>query len=324
MLTYCHLQISEREEISRGLAARESITSIARRLGRSRKTISQEIHRNCQADGIYSPHQAQSAYRERRQKQSILERDIDLQTFVADCLHEGWSPEQINGRLGLQPAAGFRVISFETIYRYIYSPAAKALMLWNELMQRHKKRGKNRALVPKNTIKGRVSIHERPEVVNNRSEYGHWEADYMICAKHQPVLVLHERKSKFTRIFKLSGRTAAETISSIQNALKVVTKSLRKSMTFDNDQGFALHQNLTKMFGMKTWFCDAYASWQKGGVENTNGRLRRWLPNATDLTQISNQAFKEIEIAYNSVPRKCLGYRTPAEVWTNAVANATN
>lgn len=323
MCAYRHLQISEREEISRGLATRESITSIASRLGRSRKTISQEVHRNSRAGGIYSPCGAQAAYKERRQKQSILERDADLQTFVVECLHVGWSPDQICGRLGLQEEKSFRQVSHETIYRFIYSPFAKGLMLWNELALRHKKRGKKRALVPKNTIKGRVSIHERPEAANDRSEFGHWEADYMICAKHQPVLVLHERKSKFTRIFKLAGRTAAETISSIQTAFKALEKGMRKSMTFDNDQGFALHGNLTQMFGMKTWFCDAYASWQKGGVENTNGRLRRWLPNATDLTQLSNRDFKEIEHAYNSVPRKCLGYRTPAEVWTKAVAGLT-
>lgn len=323
MSFYVHLQLHEREEIFRGLARGDTITSIALCLGRSRKTISQEIHRNS-ADGVYSPLQAQQAYINRRGHPPVLQRDEDLQTFVIEGLQAGWSPEQISGRLKQQETPVFACPSHETIYRYIYSPAAKALQLWKDLCHSRKKRGKKRASTPKNTIKGRVSIHERPIEANDRSEVGHWEADYMICANHQPVLVLHERKTKFTQIFKLMGRTAGETIACIQTALKAMPECMRKSMTFDNDQGFASHSNLHAMFNMKTWFCDAYASWQKGGVENTNGRLRRWLPKGIDLSQISPAAFREIEDAYNNVPRKCLNYATPAEVWTRAIANASN
>ena len=161
------------------------------------------------------------------------------------------------------------------------------------------------------TIKDRVSIHERPKTVDGRTEGGHWEGDLIICKRTRPVLVLHERKSRVTLAARLAGKTAAETISVMLAVFARIEPALRKSITFDNDTAFAQHALLRTMRAMTTWFCDAYASWQKGGVENANGRLRRWLPRQIDIDQVSDEEIQDIVVTANLTPRKCLGFKTP-------------
>ena len=125
------------------------------------------------------------------------------------------------------------------------------------------------------------------------------------------MLVLHERKSRVTLAARLAGKTAAETISVMLAVFARIEPALRKSITFDNDTAFAQHALLRTMRAMTTWFCDAYASWQKGGVENANGRLRRWLPRQIDIDQMSDEEIQDIVITANLTPRKCLGFTTP-------------
>ncbi len=138
-------------------------------------------------------------------------------------------------------------------------------------------------------IKDRASIHDRPKDVETRADIGHWEGDLIICKRTRPVLVLHERKSRVTLAARLAGKTAAETISVMLAVFGPINPALRKSVTFDNDTAFAQHALLRTMHDMTTWFCDAYASWQKGGVENANGRLRRWLPPHLDIDQVFDE-----------------------------------
>ena len=133
----------------------------------------------------------------------------------------------------------------------------------------------------------------------------------VICKHARPVLVLHERKSRLTLAARLIGKTAAETISTMLAVFARVDPRLRKSITFDNDTAFAQHALLRTMRDMTTWFCDAYASWQKGGIENANGRLRRWLPRNLDIDQLSDYDIQEIVLTANLTPRKCLGFKTP-------------
>jgi hypothetical protein len=125
------------------------------------------------------------------------------------------------------------------------------------------------------------------------------------------ALVLHESKSRVTLAARLAGKTAAETISVMLAVFARVEPALRKSITFDNDTAFAQHALLRTMRAMTTWFCDAYASWQKGGVENANGRLRRWLPRQIDIDKVSDEEIQDIIITANLTPRKCLGFKTP-------------
>src|ERR1700746_2579109 len=158
---------------------------------------------------------------------------------------------------------------------------------------------------------GSLSIHQRPKNIDARTEAGHWEGDLIICKRTRPVLVLHERKSRVTLAARLAGKTAAETISVMLAIFARIKPALRKSITFDNDTAFAQHGLLQSMRAMATWFCDAYASWQKGGVENANGRLRRWLPRHIDIDRLSDAEIQDIVIPANLTPRKCLGFKTP-------------
>jgi len=311
MRSYSHLSDDERDQIGILRAGGRSIGAIARTLGRAKTTISRELQRNALPSGGYSPLHAAGAYQLRRRREAILEREAALRLFVGDRLAEGWTPEQISGWLKSGNEPRLRAIGCETIYAFIYRTAQRAEALWRYLTRRHKRRRPRRARPSRDTIKDRASIHDRPKTIENRGEAGHWEGDLIICKRTRPVLVLHERKSRVTLAARLTGKTAAETISAMLAVFGRIDPHLRRSITFDNDTAFAQHGLLTTMRDMTTWFCDAYASWQKGGVENANGRLRRWLPRHLDIDRTSDQDIQEIVLTTNLTPRKCLGFKTP-------------
>ncbi|MGH6845664.1 MAG: IS30 family transposase [Methylocella sp.] len=311
MRSYSHLFDDERDQIGILRAAGQSMSAIARALGRAKTTISRELRRNALPSGGYSPLHAAGAYQLRRRREAILEREANFRRFVHDRLAEGWAPEQISGWLKAGNEPMLRAIGCETIYAFIYRVAQKTETLWRYLPRRHKRRHPRRARPARDLIKDRASIHDRPKAVETRGEAGHWEGDLIICKRMRPVLVLHERKSRVTLVARLMGKTAAETISAMLAVFGRVDKRLRKSITFDNDTAFAQHGLLRTMRDMATWFCDAYASWQKGGVENANGRLRRWLPRRLDIDQLSDEDIQEIVLTANLTPRKCLGFKTP-------------
>jgi IS30 family transposase len=311
MPSYVHLSEDERDQIGVQQAAGCSAGAIARALGRAKSTISRELRRNSLAGGRYSPLHAAGAYLLRRQREAVVEKDQPLGAFVRDRLAEGWSPEQIAGWLKSGAERGLRAIGCETIYAFIYRAAHKAEELWRYLTRRHRCRRARRARPSRDTIRDRASIHDRPKAIETRAEAGHWEGDLIICKRTRPVLVLHERKSRVTLAARLTGKTAAETISVMLAVFGRIDPALRKSVTFDKDTVFAQHGLLRTMRDMTTWFCDAYASWQKGGVENANGRLRRWLPRHLDIDRVSDEEIQDVVLTANLTPRKCLGFKTP-------------
>ena len=315
MLGYVHLGREERDEIatlrSKGLGVR----AISRELNRSASTISRELRRNACDSGSYRPHVADGGYMLRRQRPARLERDARLAGYVTDRLTEGWTPEQIAGRLKLGIEKGLTAISMEAIYAWIYRQAQKPLKLWKCLPRRRARRRPMAARVSKDRIADKVHISKRSDAADTRTEPGHWEADLVICRHSRPVLVLHERRSRLTLMTRLAGKTAAETISALMAILKRLSPSMRGSVTFDNDTCFARHQYLRNMLSATTYFCDAYASWQKGGIENANGRIRRWLPRGTDLDEVEEDEIQDIAMTINLTPRKCLGYRSPVEAF---------
>ena len=310
---YRHLTPEDREQIAVLRAAGHSNGSIAAALGRSPSTISRELRRNGLDSGRYSARVADGAYMARRQRDAVLECDERLARFVRNRLTEGWSPQQISGWLRSGAEPGLRAVCMETLYAFVYRARQKTEELWRYLVRRRARRRSLRARPSRDTIKDRVSIHERPESVNDRSELGHWEGDLIICQRTRPVLVLHERKSRLTLAARLTGKSAAETAAAIIAIFRRLDPRIRQSITFDNDTCFARHAQLREVLDMATWFCDAYASWQKGGIENANGRLRRWLPRQTNLDDLSDEDMQEIVMTYNLTPRKCLGYITPIQ-----------
>jgi transposase, IS30 family len=308
-----HLRLEERERLAVLRAAGLSLRAIAGQLGRAASTISRELRRNALPRGGYLPVHAEGCYLERRRRPAILERDAKLARFVRERLLEGWTPEQIAGWLKRGEERKLRAVSCETIYAFIHRAGQRAEKLWRLLPRGRAKRGRRRARQPRTTIAGRRSIHERPEAVERRREAGHWEGDLLICRRTRPVLVLKERKTRFVLAARLAGKSAAETVAVMMAVFRRLDPRLRASVTFDNDTAFARHGLLASACAMATWFCDAYASWQKGAVENANGRLRRDLPRDLDLDALTDAELQEIVLAHNLTPRKCLGFLTPVQ-----------
>jgi transposase, IS30 family len=308
-----HLRLEEREQLAGLRAEGLSLRAIAARLGRAASTISRELRRNALPRGGYLPVHAEGCYLERRQRPAILEHDAELGRFVRERLLEGWTPEQIAGRLKRGEERQLRPVSLETIDAFIHRAGQRAEKLWRLLPRGRAKRGHRPARQPRTTSAGRASIHDRPEAVAERHEAGHGEGDLLICRRTRPVLVLKERKTRFVLAARLAGKSAAETVAIMMAVFRRLDPRLRASITFANDTAFARHGLLASACAMTTWFCDAYASWQEGAVENANGRLRRDLPRGLDLDALGDAELQEIVLSHDLTPRKCLGFLTPAQ-----------
>jgi IS30 family transposase len=267
----------------------------------------------------YRPAYAQEQARARRWSGSRLERDDALRDEVLGRLASGWSPEQVAGRLARD--AGGAVISHESIYRFIYAQQRRTKDgAWRHYLPRAKaKRGwrGKRGGSPASFIKDRRPITERPAAADDRQAPGHWEADYMLFATYgQAILVAHERASRTTLVLRTSNRRAEPTAQALDSLLRPIPQSLRTTLTVDNGTEFAQHYRLHQL-GIDTFFCDPHSPWQKGGVENAIGRLRRYLPRKTNLDTLSAEQLRDIASAGNQTPGKCLDFQTPAEALSN-------
>ena len=314
---YDQLSLEERCEVARLHAEGRSVRQIAAALDRSASSISRELRRNRGTQIGYKPAHAQERAKARRWKGSKLDRDAGLREEVLAGLRRGWSPEQVCAFLERRHAK--RVIGPETIYRFIaaqiarhkdyswrlYLPRAKAKRGW-----RGRKGGSSALHISK-----RVPIAQRPAEIEDRALPGHWEADLMLFAKYgQAILALHERSSRLLLAAKPHGKEALPIANMIAGLLQPLPTELRRSVTFDNGTEFARHYELHRL-AIETFFCDPYAPWQKGGVENAIGRMRRAIPRKTDLANLSVRQLSALVRAYNNTPRKCLDWRSPAEVF---------
>ena len=320
--SYDQLSLDQRCEIARLREAGRSIRQIAAALDRQPSTISRELKRNTGSGPRAEPYRASYAQQQtaaRRWSGCKLDRNDELREQVLGRLRQGWSPEEVVGRMRLE--AGRTVIGCETIYRFIYAQLKRTNdFSWRHYLPRAKhRRGyrhKRGGLSPALTMKGRVPIHERPEEALGRLQPGHWEADFMLFAGYgQQILVLHERTSRLTALVRTPNRQARPTARALAQLMDPLPEALRRSLTFDNGTEFAEHHRL----GLATYFCDPHAPWQKGGVENAIGRFRRWLPRRTDLDQLEPDDIIRAAQAYNHTPRKRLDYLTPAEVFSRVL-----
>lgn len=312
---YTQLSLEERHTISFLYKGGESTQKIATALARSPSTISREIKRNMTKTKGYQPSYAQQQTAGRRWRGSQLERQPALRSSVLESLTMGQSPETIAGRLALEQ--GCKVVSYESIYRFIYAQIRRTQdYTWrNYLPRRRSKRGwrGRKGGSPVRFIKDRASIHERPKHVLKRTGPGHWEADLMLFSTYgQSMLVAHERSSRALMLFKLKSKEAKGVTSQLLSLFSCLPRPLAKTVTFDNGTEFAEHYRL-KELGIKTYFCDVRSPWQKGGIENAIGRLRAVLPRKTNIERLEAKDIERIVAHYNHTPRKCLGYKTPAE-----------
>ncbi|MEJ8476891.1 IS30 family transposase [Roseibium algae] len=320
---YHHLTLDERRKIERWRQAKVSPCSMAKALGRHRSTIFRELKRNHFKDdqwpdinGYYAVAAHGDSAKRRSRKRKLI-KYADLCHLVDERIKAGWTPEQIAGRMRFENAA-LRVCQ-ETIYRYIYSKEGMAKELWWYLPTHRKSRKPRRSrkrLPPK--FNRHVSILFRPDTVAHRREFGHWEGDLMLFKQHfgqSNVTSLVERMSRFTVLLKNANRKTKPVLGKVIEAIRHLPISSRQSITFDRGTEFVGWPHLQAEIGTQTWFCDPSAPWQKGTVENTNRRARRWLHRQLDLKHVSQADLKDICDRLNDTPRKCLAWKTPAEVF---------
>lgn len=318
----------EREAISRGLAAGQSINAIARTLGRPPSTVSREIARN----GGRAQYRATAADaaawdRAQRPKPCRLAEQPALCAVVATQLEAGWSPEQISGWLReTYPNECAMYVSPETIYRSLYVQARGVLK--KELtayLRRHRAMRRSRRATGADDGRGRmldaVSIAVRPASVAERAVPGHWEGDLLAGAGNSYIATLVERRSRFVLLVKVPTKDTQSVTTALIQAARHLPAGLMLSLTVDRGREFAQHHRFTLATDVTVYFCDPQSPWQRGSNENTNGLLRQYFPHGMDLGPVSQLSLDAVAHSLNTRPRKTLGFRTPAEVFADFVAS---
>jgi IS30 family transposase len=317
MKEYTQLTAKEREKLYKLLQGGISQNAIAKALGRNKSTISREQKRNKYSNEIrYLPDIAHKMAQGRRHNQvRKLDKYTEIKKVLIEKMEKKWSPDVIAAKS--KELCGVKV-STETLYQFIYSDEGASLKLPQLLATRRPKRNKRHMRKQrKPIIPDRTSILERPDSANNRSESGHFEGDLTFFEGDQSanLLVLTERKSRFTLFVKNGSKKSRETIKNTFNALASIPEKIRKSVTFDNGSEFAKHALLRDHLGTKTYFYNPHSPWQKGQVEKTNAMLHRFIPKKTSIRSLSEKEINDIQNQFNSIPRKILGYKSPMELF---------
>lgn len=349
-----HRKLTEAERMLLGQWLKQGIAKkeIARRLGRDIKTIRRELTRNKtrvavgkDREEIYEPVHAHAVAMERKQhawmsKQPLKNKNI--YSYVLEHLKDGWSPEQISGRLKEVDHRGEKdwQICMETIYQFVYKPKTdvtktgqlgemdlrkknpKTILtvtdhtrpLYEYLRRKQvKRRKRNGRKVQRVRIPDRVSIHDRPNIVTGRKQFGHWEGDSIVGKHHASGLhTEYERVASLIRFERLTRITADDVVRAAKKIFVPMPEKARRSTTLDNGSEHTKHAE----FGLQVYFADPYASWQRGGNENCNLWIRYYFPKGTDFSTISDVELRDVEWELNNRPRKRLNFKTPQEVFT--------
>jgi IS30 family transposase len=322
------LSLREREEISRGLAAGESLRQIAAKLKRSPSTISREIGRNSQKDDYRAIEADAKAWaRAQRPKPCRLATHPTLQATVASKLRLDWSPEQIAGWLKREyPVDPQMQVSHETIYKSLFIQARGVLK--KELMRhlrsrRMMRRGKSSSTEgqPRGQIVEAVSIRQRPPEIEDRAVPGHWEGDLISGSKNSHIATLVERQSRFVVLVQVDGKDTVSVVNALIREVQQLPAGLMASLTWDRGSELAQHKRFTLATDVTMYFCDPRSPWQRGTNENTNRLLRQYFPKGSDLSQYTQQQLDEIALKLNTRPRKTLGFMTPGETFNQGVAS---
>ena len=315
-MNYKHITTNERCCIANFLSLGLSLRKIAKHLNRNVSTISREVKRNS-TNGKYLAHIACENYAKNRKNCGAKGKSSNptLIKYIEDGLEKTWSPEQIAGRLRLdyQDDKSMK-IGFKTIYRWLYQ---KIIAKGN--VNRLRRKGKS--LKPKET-RGKFnigkSIKDRPKEVRKRETIGHWELDTVVSSRGKSKACLStfvERKSRFLIAQVMENRKSLTLNFHCFTAFKDIPTNLIKTFTVDRGKEFAGYVDIENTLNIDVYFADAYASWQRGTNENTNGLLREFYPKKFDFSSINQKELDNIVTIINNRPRKCLGYKTPAEVF---------
>ena len=311
-----HLTDAERSELSilhsKGFSDRE----IGKALGRDRRTIDREVKRNS-SNGEYNPQSAKVKARNRRkcskyQGMKVQERPT-LERYIIEGLESHQTPEEISGRIRAVDTH-IPSVSAKGIYKWLYSAFGQQYchLLPKQRYRPKMRRGKK---TPRVMIPHRVGIEKRHAGANNRSRFGHYETDTVVSGKRHAstaaLSVLHERKARYTRLRKIPNLQPAVNARAVTR----MARSLRRTtITYDNGIENRHHAQIAASLGVRNFFCNPYHSWEKGSVENTIGRIRRFIPKGADIDAYSDAEIAAVEHWLNHTPRKCLNYKTPYEI----------
>ena len=312
MNDYTQLRLKDRRRISIYLEMGLKIKEIANKLGRHKATIYRELQRN-RTGKYYLPGVANDKALKRKEhnRPCKLKSDRKLYGYFLRKLRKGWSPEQISGRLKKRNKKYYA--SPETMYRYIYRGNNKRLCKY--LPQRRLKRKKRYTRSKRQNIylMNRL-VYRRPEEINNRETYGHWEGDSLEFSTNRKkmVVTLVERKTRAVMLIKNEERKSEKVMTKIADKSRCVVKKAFCSVTFDQGKEFSNFWKLERN-GCAVYYCESRSPWQKGSNENMNGRLRRYLSRDTNLDLVGQWYLDLLSKKMNNTPRKCLGFRTPKE-----------
>lgn len=315
-MSYQQLTHPERYFLSSLVSQKKSKTFIAKALGRSRSTIYREIARNKTREGFYRPMVAQHIADSRRMSARRFTRFSEKEwAQIWAKLRQQWSPEQISLRFGRE---GRLSIHHATIYRHIHWDRHIGGSLCLNLRQANKQRRKRYGRPDsRGILRGKRPIETRPQAANERSEYGHYEADLIRGFKYQGwALTLNDRKTRYTRVVKLKNKTAQEVAKRL---VHLVREHGIKTITVDNGCEFHGYREVEEKTSVKFYFANPYCSWERGTNENSNGLIRQYLPKTAAFTKISPIHFSFIENRLNSRPRKVIGLKTPEEYYNEVV-----
>lgn len=319
MRKYTQLTQGQRYQIYAFFKAGFSKTQIASEIGVHKSTISREMKRNRGKKG-YRPKQAHFLALVRSKKANkFIKMTPDVINLIERFIRQDFSPEQVSGYLARQ----YNIqVSHETIYKYVFADKAKGGNLYRHLRHGHKKRKKRYGSYDRRgQIKGRISIEERPPIVDTRKRIGDWEIDTIIGKKHKGALIsIVERKSKFTLIRKLPKKQADLVAQAAVDLLKPYKEKVF-TITADNGQEFANHESIKEQLKTDVYFAHPYHAWERGLCENTNGLIRQYFPKGTNFHYIMDKHVEMAMSRLNNRPRKTLGYKSPNEVFFQAVIN---
>jgi len=319
------LRASEREEISRGLAAGMTIRGIARLLGRAGSTVSREIRRHGGAGGYRACEADRGAWdRGMRPKLCKLIQHRRLQRAVARKLVRNWSPQQISAWLERRYNADQTMrVSHETIYRTLFIQARGALKkeLLAHLRSRRQMRSSKKPGQGGGQISEAICIRERPAEVQDRAVPGHWEGDLLCGGKNSQIATLVERHSRYVMLVKLKSKDSDQVARVLSKHVLKLPATLRRSITWDRGSELAAHKAFTVATDVKVYFCDPRSPWQRGSNENTNGLLRQYFPKGSDLSVFSQRQLDRVADELNQRPRMTLGWDNPADTLNRAVAS---
>lgn len=323
--SYSHIKKEERNEISILLKKGYSLADIADVLHRDKSTISREVKRNRRKirqkggtrDSSYEAKIAHFKARNRRRDARYQGKKIwqnkKLLNYLEKRIRKGWNPEVVSGRMTLENQPFYA--SKTAIYDFLYSPYGQYLC--QHLPSRRYRRRKRRKKKTKKTlIPNRVGIELRPEVINLKREYGHFEGDTIVSGRKwqskKAISVIYERALKYLDLKKINSLKPDLNNQAIEKMVEDL--EVFQSLTLDNGIENTKYEELKKKLQIETYFCDPYSAWQKPGVENVNKLIRRYISKGSDIADYSDKYIENIAERLNNIPRKSLGYKTPKEV----------